>query len=311
MCASPENLGSPTTTRKCPSGANAAAERNRRTQLSSGSAEKGKHMTDKNNSTRPLPNTHGVPKWLSEAEARAQKLVDELAPLCAKLKDLKPLIVEVQADFKKLMGSQTIMGCRNFKGFCTKKLGRTEQAVYAMIGDYTKKQKSKKDGDGSKPHDSTAHQNLNVANEDVERMRTGLNAVARARAAETAGDKAKADEAWQEYEAISQAEPLKSTIAGDLPNYKLLLVQLLGMIDEVGEKVPMQLITHVRMIRKRIGIDDKSFGLAPTARQPSHETPAKPAAIIPEKETEVSADSFGDILSISNEKPEQGLAAQA
>jgi hypothetical protein len=267
-------------------------------------------MTDKSNSTRTLRNTHSVPKWLSAAEARAQKLVDELVPLCAKLKDLKPLIVQAQADFKKLKGSQTIMGCRNFKDFCAEKLNRTEQAVYAMLGDYSKK--SKKDGfRRSEPQKPTTHQNLDVASEDVERMRTGCNAAVRYFEAEANGDDAKAEEAKNEFLGIAKAEPLKSSIAGDIPNYKLLLVQLLGMIEKVGEKVPMQLITHVRAIRKRIGIDDKSFGLAPTDRQPSHETPAKPAAVTPEKEMGVPTESFGDILSISNEKPEQGLAAQA
>jgi hypothetical protein len=262
-------------------------------------------MTETNDLSRTLQNTNSVPKWLAEAEDRAQKLVNEFAPLCVKLKDLKPLIVELQADFKKLKGSQTIFGCRSFKEFCDQKLERTEQAVYAMLGDYSKKQKSKKDGDGSKPQKPTLQQSLNLSDEDLERMRTGLNAVARARAAEAVGDKAKSDEAWQEYETISQAESLKSTIAGDLPNYKLLLVQLLGMIEKVGEKVPMSLITHVRAIRKRIGVDDISFGLETADRKPPHGTP--PAA---QGVKEASIDSFGDSL-IPMEKPEQAQTAQA
>jgi hypothetical protein len=68
-------------------------------------------MTNKNGLGVTLQNTHSVPKWLAEAEKRAQQLVDEFVPLCGKLKALKPLIVEVQADFKKLKGSQTISGC--------------------------------------------------------------------------------------------------------------------------------------------------------------------------------------------------------
>jgi hypothetical protein len=262
-------------------------------------------MTDTNNLSRTLQNTNSVPKWLAEAENRAQNLVDELAPLCVKLKALKPQIAEVQADFKKLKGSQTILGLRCFKDFCEKKLGRTEQAVYAMLGDYAKKQKSKKDGDGSTPQKPTLHQSLNLSVEDLERMRTGLNAVARARAAEAVGDKAKSDEAWQEYEAISQAESLKSTISGDLPNYKLLLVQLLGVIEKVGEKVPMSLITHVRAIRKRIGIDDISFGLETADRKPPHGAP-----LAAQGAKEVSNDSFAD-FPIPMEKPEQAQTAQA
>jgi len=272
-------------------------------------------MTDTNDLSRTLQNTNSVPKWLAEAENRAQKLADEFAPLCVKLRALKPQIEEVQADFKKLKGSQTILGCRSFKDFCEKKLDRTEQAVYAMLGDYSKKQKSKKDGDGSTPQKPTLHQSLNLSDEDLERMRTGLNAVARARASEAVGDKAKADEAWQEYEAISQAESLKSTISGDLPNYKLLLVQLLGVIEKVGEKVPMTLITHVRAIRKRIGIDDASFGLQSNDRQPPQSAPPdrKPPQSTPaatQGGREVSIDSFGD-FSIPMEKPEQAQTAQA
>jgi hypothetical protein len=120
-------------------------------------------MTDTSDLSRTLQNTHSVPKWLAEAEDRAQRLVNELA-LCVKLKALKPQIVEVQADFKKLKGSQTIFGCRSFKEFCEQKLGRTEQAVYAMLGDYSKKQKAKKNRG---THNSTGHQEF--ADEDVQR----------------------------------------------------------------------------------------------------------------------------------------------
>jgi uncharacterized protein (DUF3084 family) len=112
------------------------------------SVRKREFMADKNGTSRALQNTNSVPKWLAEAEKRAQQLVDEFAPLCVKLKALKPQIEKVQADFKKLKGSQMILGCGSFKHFCEKKLDRTEQAVYAMLGDYSNKQKSKKDGRG-------------------------------------------------------------------------------------------------------------------------------------------------------------------
>jgi hypothetical protein len=217
-----------------------------------------------------LRGTQSAPKWLADAEKRAQKLVDEFAPLTQKLTALKPQIVEIQADFKKIKGSQTILGCRYFKEFCEKKLNRKEQTVYEMLGDY---RKGKKDGDQkSKPHKPETHENLNLANEDVERMRTGLNAAVRHFEAEEASDETKAEEAKQEFLGIAKAESLKSTISGDLPNYKLLLVQLLGMIEKVGEKVPMTLITHVRAIRKRIGLDDASFGL-PETIAPEKKTP--------------------------------------
>ena len=214
-----------------------------------------------------LRGTQSVPKSLADAEKRAQKLVDEFAPLTQKLTALKPQIVEIQADFKKIKGSQTILGCRYFKQFCETKLNRKEQTVYEMLGDY---RKGKKDGD-SKPKPDP-RPNLNLSSEDVERMRTGLNAAVRHFEAEAAGDETKAEEAKQEFLGIAKAESLKSTISGDLPNYKLLLVQLLGMIEKVGEKVPMTLITNVRSIRKRIGLDDASFGL-PQTIAPEKKTP--------------------------------------
>lgn len=257
-------------------------------------------MTDTNNLSRTLQNTNSVPKWLAEAENRAQNLVDELAPLCVKLKALKPQIAEVQADFRKLKGSQTILGLRCFKDFCEKKLGRTEQAVYAMLGDYAKKQQKQ---NGRSSHKPTAHQEF--ADEDVRRMRTGCNAAVRHFEAEAAGDDTKAEEAKKEFLEIAKAESLKSVIFGDQPDYKLLLVQLLGMIEQVGDKVPMMLITHSRAIRKRIGIDDVSFGLETADRKPPRGTP--PAA---QGAREVSIDSFGD-LSIPMEKPEQAQTAQA
>ena len=166
-------------------------------------------MADKNVTSRALQNTNSVPKWLAEAEKRAQQLVDEFAPLCVKLKALKPQIEKVQADFKKLKGSQMILGCGSFKHFCEKKLDRTEQAVYAMLGDYSDKQKAKKNRGTHKP---TTHENLNLVSEDVERMRTGLNAAVRHFEAEAAGDETKAEEAKQEFLGIAEAESLKSTI---------------------------------------------------------------------------------------------------
>lgn len=295
MCLSTKNLGSHNDHVKAPvwGERNAEAESVRKREL----------MADKNGTSRALQNTNSVPKWLAEAEKRAQQLVDEFAPLCVKLKALQPQIEKVQADFKKLKGSQMILGCGSFKHFCEKKLDRTEQAVYAMLGDYSNKQKAKKNRGTHKP---TTHENLHLVSEDVERMRTGVNAAVRHFEAKAAGDKTKAEEAENEFLEIAKAESLKSAISGDLPNYKQLLVQLLGMIEKVGEKVPMSLITHVRAIRKRIGIDDVSFGLQPTDRQPPHATP--PAA---QGAKEFSNDSFGDILSIPMEKPEQALTAQA
>lgn len=65
------------------------------------------------------------------------------AAKCTKLKELRPKIERIHDYYTDHMrGSVTVAGCRSFREFCTKKLDRTTQAVYAMLGDY-RKRKSK------------------------------------------------------------------------------------------------------------------------------------------------------------------------
>jgi len=205
-------------------------------------------------------------EYYRQAEELASFVEKEFNGCCQKLRDLKPQIEAVREAFKTLTGSKTIADCRSFPEFCEKKLNRTKQAVYAMLGDYS--EKSKKAGQSSDKKKTTqqqaaGHQTLALADEDVERMRTGCNAAVRHFEAEANGDREEAEEAKQEFLAISKAESLKSVIFGDQPNYKMIVIDLLSDIEKVGDKLPVMLTRKCQAIRKRLGLDDASFGLNP------------------------------------------------
>lgn len=214
----------------------------------------------------PRPKT-SVPKvwddYYRNAEELAVFVEAEFNGHCQKLRDLKPQVEAVREAFKTLTGSKTIAGCRSFPEYCETKLHRTKQAVYSMLGDYSKKPKNDGQPKGKKimPEQTATHHTLALADEDVERLRTGCNAAVRHFEAESRGDETEAEKAKQEFLAISKAEPLKSTIFGDQTNYKMLLIDLLSEVEKVGEKLPVSLTRKCQGIRKRLGIDDASFGL--------------------------------------------------
>jgi hypothetical protein len=220
-----------------------------------------------------------VPKvwddYYRNAEELAVLVEAEFNGHCQKLRDLKPHVEAVREAFKTLTGSKTIAGCRSFPEFCEKKLHRTKQAVYSMLGDYSKKPKNDGQSKGKKnmPERTATHHTLALADEDVECMRTGCNAAVRHFGAESRGDETEAEKAKQEFLAISKAESLKSTIFGDQPNYKMLLIDLLSEVEKVGEKLPVSLTRKCQGIRKRLGIDDASFGLEAQVRIQTNKGP--------------------------------------
>jgi len=154
-----------------------------------------------------------------------------------------------------------------------------------MLGDYSEKSKKAgqpSDKKKSTPQQAAGHQTLALAEEDVERMRTGCNAAVRYFDAEAKGHKEEAEKAKQEFLAISKAEALKSKIFGDQPNYKMLLIDLLSDVEKVGDKLPVALTRKCQAIRTRLGIDDASFGLSPehcpqTKQQPEQVQAAQAA----------------------------------
>jgi len=225
------------------------------------------------------PTTSAPKEWdeyYCKAEELAAFLEKEFNGYCQKLRDLKPQIEAVQEAFKTLTGSKTIAGCRSFSEFCEKKLHRTKQAVYSMLGDYAKKSGKRgqsSDKGESMPQKPAVHQTLALAEEDVERMRTGCNAAVRYFDAEAKGHEEEAEKAKKEFIAISKAESLKSVIFGDQPNYKMILLDVLSDIEKVGDKLPVALTRKCEAIRKRLRIDDASFGLTPEDRSQTKQQP--------------------------------------
>lgn len=256
-----------------------------------------------------------------DMEKLAQSVAEKFTTLCTKLKELKPEISRIQEWFRNHQrGSVTLSGCRSFKEYCEQRLNRTEQAVYAMLGDKVAKKKTMKHVAESEGKAESKTVALDPVAEDVERMRTGLNAVARAKAAEAKGKKEEAAEAWKEYETIAQAEPLKSRIDGDQPNHRMLLFDLLSEIEKNGERImpvaPM-LMRKVTAMRKRLQLDNEALGLHPTAvlqkeQQKKCRPPVSAFRVVtdldhPEKELEMMGFFKG-----AKEKPEQQAnAAQA
>src|SRR5207245_2187823 len=120
-----------------------------------------------------------------------------------------------------------------------------------MLGAYPQKQKEKQK---LQPKGERVY-NGGFSQEDVTRMQTGLNAVYRFQVAKSNGNEEEARCAWQEYERIASAEPLKSRIAGDQPNYKVMLVDLLLVSEE------MVAVLH-KILDAGIVMDDASVSVA-------------------------------------------------
>ena len=149
-----------------------------------------------------------------EMEKLAVQTALEFRACSRELRTLRPKIQHIQDYFaSSVRGSVTLVGCSSFKEYCERKLGRTRQAIYALLGNYPQKQKEKQK---LQPKGERVY-NGGFSQEDVTRMQTGLNAVYRFQVAKSNGNEEEARCAWQEYERIASAEPLKSRIAGDQP----------------------------------------------------------------------------------------------
>jgi hypothetical protein len=172
------------------------------------------------------------PRVVDDEHAAMEKVASEVAndfrACCRKLKELAPKVKIIQDYFAtSVRGSVTLAGCGSFKEFCQKKLGRTKQAVYAMLGEYPQRQKERK----RKQPKKVPVPPLELSEAAVIRMRDGLNAVYRARSAEKKGRKQDAEAAWNEYDCIAEAEPIRSKIQGDHPNLEMIVAELLTVIE--------------------------------------------------------------------------------
>jgi hypothetical protein len=83
------------------------------------------------------------------------------------------------------------------------------------------------------------------------------------------------------YELEEEIERIKQQYEADQSNCRYLLIDVLSEVEKVGDKLPVSLTRKCQAIRKRLGIDDKSFGLKPEDRaqpKPQH----RPRAAEPE-----------------------------
>lgn len=201
---------------------------------------------------------------MEEAEKLAIKLEHEFAPICTKLKSLKPEVEKMQAMFKELCkGSVTIAGCRNFGEFCEKKLCRKRQTVYEMLGDYKKnreKNGSPSDGEGETQQRTAAHpakrdqmkQELAEAKANVERLLPVGQAAGKFVEALESGDEAKKEEAIKELQFTIDAAPQTGLNANDQPNTALMLHELLAEVQRVGDRIYAVAPTLVKLANAQI-----------------------------------------------------------
>ncbi len=192
-------------------------------------------------------------------EKLAAEVAAKFATVCVKLRQLKPEIEKIRSYFQEsIRSSVTLAGCRSFREFCENRLYRSQQAVYKMLSSATKEHTEKK----KVVKATTAHQKPGIAREDIEQLRSACFAAARHFDAEANGNQAAAEKAKEEFLAISKAKPW---IFGDVPNYRLMLLELLAEIGKQNEELPMPtpLMCMAAAMRKRLGIDEQSFGIPP------------------------------------------------
>ena len=165
-----------------------------------------------------------------EMEELAAAVATQFLAVTRNLRMIRPQIERIRAYYaSNVRGSIRLAGCSSFNEYCEKKLGRTRKAIYAMLGDYSQKQREKKE----RVRKSTFMYDGGLTQADVDRMRTALNAINRFEMAKERGRDEEARAAWEEYTRIAAAEPLASRISGDQPNTKLIVTDLLGLADEL------------------------------------------------------------------------------
>lgn len=221
-----------------------------------------------------IPQTDSICK--NTVDRRAQQLVDNWTSSLRKLRDLKPEIEWIRDEFKnRIVGSETILGCRNFKAFCLTHLKRSEQAVYALLGDYSAKAQAKKQAaQRTATTSSTAVSTLPT--DSVEALREAVEVAGASFAAMKQGDTATAEKMAQEFEAIKAAHkpssPMfdfsKREMLGDFISANLDLYSRIenGLKDGISIK---QLQTHVEAMRKRFAPLLGKHVSAPTQRTES------------------------------------------
>lgn len=209
-----------------------------------------------------------------EMEKLAEQVAMQFRSYDRSLGKLRPQIERIHDYFTtSVRGSVTLAGCGSFAQYCAKKLGRTRQAVYSMLGAYPQRAKERKQRapKGERERDDE------IPRQAVMRMRTALDKVQLARHAKT---EAEAVEAWRAYDEIAEAQPLpsamESKIVGDRPDYERLLRDVLlaalqlhsaltniveaGILDEgsallAATKAALDAGKIIAAVRRRLNID--------------------------------------------------------
>jgi hypothetical protein len=202
-----------------------------------------------------------------EMEKIAEEVAAEFGTVCAKLSELRPKVEKIQLYFREsVRGSVTLAGCRSFREFCEKRLRRCEQTVYKMLASDPKRREPGKTTPKTPPVRPKP-----VASEDFERLRRACFAASGYFEADDRDNKEEAKAAKAEFFAITNSESFRPFISGDVPIYRSILFDLLEEICKLNKKLPLPvpLMRMVNAIRKRLGVDDESFGILPEQDRPS------------------------------------------
>jgi hypothetical protein len=181
-----------------------------------------------------------------DLEQQAIWVEKEMAGVRYKLREMSPVLPRIREHFHQLAGSKKFRGCSGWEEYCDKKLHVTAAAVRMMEmrlkGKPVQKPEKKK-----RPTKSQHEYEQNLTEEDVMFMRTGLYEAMAAREAQGKSAWKDAEAHWVEFDKIAKAPRLMSTLVGDQPNYKVMLIDLVIAIDQWAT-AQEQVITALKKI---------------------------------------------------------------
>lgn len=229
------------------------------------------------------------PKHEHEAiEKLATKLVADWTAACGKLKTLAPEIDQVKNYFANhVRGSVTVVGCRSFDEFCTKKLKRDRSTVYRMLEDWCKpkaneEQETKEDEPAPPSKRDQLKQELTEAKENVKRLRPVGQAAGKYANAVKEGNEALKEEAIKELLHTVETTPPTGLNANDEPNVSLMLEELLTEIQRVSDRIYHVAPTLMNLANaqiKRLSLHGKIGFVQSEAKSAAHKGEAAHSAI--------------------------------
>lgn len=222
-------------------------------------------------------------------EKLATKLVADWTVACGKLKSLAPEIDQVEKYFANhVRGSVTVLACRSFKEFCTKKLKRDRSTVYEMLLDWRKPESNEREGEvveETTPVQPSKReqlkQELAEAKADANRLRPVGQAAGKYANAVTKGDEALKEEAIKELLHTVNATPPTGLNANDEPNLALMLEELLTKLVQVSyvSALPEPFVVFANAQIKRLSLHGKIGFVQSVAKSAAHKGEAAESAI--------------------------------